>query len=273
MKFHLQSRLILLNLKKLKLLLFLIFFSLSFHPFSLHSQPVSTTEALPIQSIQHTVFSDLIRRFVSKQGLVDYRSFKKDKEAQQKLNNYLDDLMKIDSMQMDSLGERMAYWLNLYNGLVIQEILKHYPVQSVTQIPHFYDQPRYTIAGFENQKSSLLDIEQIFHDRLPDARLHLARSNGAFGGPPLLREAYAGATVDKKLDEINLEFLSDSSKNYYDPIKNTFLASPIFLWFEPDFIRTRVSVRLFIQERLRLPPAIRIGYGSFDWKLNDTALR
>jgi hypothetical protein len=228
----------------------------------------------PSTPIDHSVFTQLLKQFVNKHGLVDYRAFKKDKDSIATLNAYLDDLMKIDGMSLEPKEERMAYWLNLYNGLVLKEILQRYPVKTVAQIPHFLDERRYELAGFEG-KLSLLDIEQkIFLEKFNDPRLHFARVNGSLSGPAFLQEAFQGSNLEKKLGELTAAFLSDSEKNYYDRNRNIFYASALFLWFEEDFAKWSLSNRNFIQSRFPgLPPTFRLEFMGYDWKLNDTKYR
>ncbi len=229
-------------------------------------------ESLPSSSIDHSVFSQLLKLYVDKNGLVDYRKWRREKTDQEILQVYLDDLSKMDGSALEPLQERMAYWLNLYNGLVIAEILKRPTIEATNRVPHFFDEPRYTLAGFE-KKVSLLDIEQYFRDRLPDPRLHLVRVSGALSGPPLLPEAYQAATVEKKVEEVIDRFLKDPTKGRYHVASNTFIVSPIFLWFEQDFERLSTSVKTFIEKRFVLPPRCRIQYSNFNWRLNDTKNR
>lgn len=226
--------------------------------------------------INHYVFSDILKKFVNKNsGLVDYRTFKRDKEFIQKLDDYVADLIKIDGFALEPVQERKAYWLNLYNALVLKEIIHHYPINLSAEINHFFDDKRYNIAAFKGEKVSLLDLEQkVFVDRLNDPRTHLARVNGAISGPIFLQEAFQSVTVDKKLDEITLAFLTDSTKNFYDARRHIFFVSPLFLWFQEHFGRWEHSNRFFIQKRLMgLPMNFRMEYMGFDWKLNDTRNR
>lgn len=240
--------------------------------------PESIPESKPALTdpIDHSVFGDILEKFVSKNsGLVDYRTFKRNKESIQKLDNYVQDMLKIDGFALEPLEERKAYWINLYNALVLKDIIHHYPIQMVAEIPHFFDDKRYEMAAFKDEKVSLLDIEQkVFVERMNDPRTHLARVNGAISGPIFSQEAFRSSTINKKLEEVTISFLTDSSKNFYDGRRNMFFVSPIFLWFQEHFGRWEFSNRVFIQKRLQgLPPNFRLEYMGFDWKLNDTRNR
>jgi hypothetical protein len=224
--------------------------------------------------MSHAVFTELLKKFVSRKGLVDYRSFKRDKDSLATLDAYTGDMMKMDGTILEPAEERMAYWLNLYHALVLREILKNYPVQTTAQIPHFFDGPRYEIAGFPGQKLSLMDIEQkIFRERFNDPRLHLVRMNGSLSGPSLLQAAFEAHGFEKQLEDATMNFLKDTTKNFYDSYKNIFYASPLFNWFEEDFEKYSVSNRSFILSRVPLPLNVRLEFMGYDWKLNDTRFR
>jgi len=235
----------------------------------------SSPEKVFLNSIDHSVFSDLLKKFVNKRGSVDYKSLKRDKEALNRLNSYISDLMQIDGLNLEPAEERIAYWLNLYNALVIQAVLKYYPIPSVLQIPHFFDEPRYEMKSFPKEKLSLLDIEtKVFVDRFNDPRVHLAKVNAAIGSAPLFQEAYQAITLDKQLESATMTFLNDPSKIYYDQKKLTLYVSPLFLWFNESFERWAVSNFDFIRKRISpLPLSSKLQFSGFDWRLNDVKYR
>ncbi len=235
----------------------------------------SSPEKALSNSIDHSVFSDLLKKFVNKRGSVDYKSLKRDKEALNRLSSYVSDLMQIDGLNLEPAEERMAYWLNLYNALVIQAVLKYYPIPSVLQISHFFDEPRYEIKSFPKEKLSLLDIEaKVFVERFNDPRVHLAKVNAAIGSPPLFQEAYQAVTLDKQLESATMTFLNDPSKIYYDPKKSTLYVSPLFLWFDESFEQWAISNFDFIRKRIApLPLLTKFQFSGFDWRLNDVKYR
>lgn len=265
----------------MRILLFAIFVFLFSAPLFAQQVAQSLPESKPesvaaTEAINHYVLSDILEKYANKNsGLVDYRMFKRDKESIQKLDAYVADMMKIDGFALEPIQERKAYWLNLYNSLILKEIIHRYPINMTAEINHFFDDKRYEIAAFKGEKVSLLDLEQkVFVERLNDPRTHLARVNGAMSGPVFLQEAFKGATVDKKLEEITMSFLTDSTKNFYDAHRRIFFVSPLFLWFQEHFGRWEFSNRMFIQKRLQgLPANFRMEFMGFDWKLNDTRNR
>ncbi len=249
---------------------FLIFFLSLFFSFSqIHAQ---TPPPSP-PPLDHSVFTQLLKKFVNKKGHVDYRSFKRNKDALNTLGHYVEDLLQINAVNLISEADQKAYGINLYNALVLRDILKSYPVQSVMEIPHFFDGPRYELKGDEGKKLSLNDIEQFLREKFSDPSLHLMLVNGSSGGPRFMPEAFEAASLHKKMEEAMLNFLRDPSKNFYNFRANTFFASPIFLWFEDDFKNSQyLSAKNFIGARVPLPVGFRMGYSSYDWQLNDSKL-
>src|SRR4029453_7320753 len=69
------------------------------------SQPVP--ESSPFTYIDHSYFTRLLQRYVSKKGVVDYRMFKRNKDALTALDAYTTDMLKIDGFSLEPAGERM----------------------------------------------------------------------------------------------------------------------------------------------------------------------
>lgn len=255
----------------MKKLFYSFLFIFIFYSSVVSSQALPEKLVLP-NPVDHSSFSELLKKYVSKTGLVDYRSFKRDKDALTLLNYYCEDLSKLDIFTLEPVQERLAALLNLYNALVLREVLKFYPVQNTSQIPHFFDEARYALAGFE-KKLSFLDIENIFHERFNDPRHNLARVNASIAGPIFLQEAFDSKNLEKQLEEVTSRFVMDTSKISYDARRNIVGASPLLMWFEEDFKRYSMSVRGFLSSRIPVNAFTKVEYGGYDWRLNDTVYR
>ncbi|UTW45535.1 DUF547 domain-containing protein [bacterium SCSIO 12696] len=103
--------------------------------------------------------------------------------------------------------EQKAYWINLYNALVVQQILSHYPIASVDQIGEMsLDSTLVTIQG---KSLSLNDIEhRILRPLWRDHRVHFALVDGSLGAPNLQPVAYTGRTVRAMLKQAGREYLN-----------------------------------------------------------------
>ncbi|MDP5094018.1 MAG: DUF547 domain-containing protein, partial [Polaribacter sp.] len=72
---------------------------------------------------QTDVFDTLLKKHVTKDGLVDYQSFKKDLPQLTKYTDYLATTIPNDSW---SVNKQKAFWINAYNAYTILLILQEY---------------------------------------------------------------------------------------------------------------------------------------------------
>ena len=80
---------------------------------------------------QTSIFNELLQKHVTKNGIVDYKAFKKD-EA--KLDSYISYLEKTSTQNSWSENKQRAFWINAYNAFTIELILKNYQVKSIKDI-------------------------------------------------------------------------------------------------------------------------------------------
>lgn len=217
--------------------------------------------------LDHSILEQVLRKYVNPQGWVNYRGLVRDKRARRSLQAYVDDLSARDPSTLEDPMDRLAAWLNLYNSMIILEILKFYPIKSLMQIPDFYAKPRFHIGG---QDLSLLQIEkEIFQEKLREPRAILARVNGAASGPRMLRAPFKPTQLDEQLDEQTWKFLMDRGNVDYDSRTKTLRLNPTFLWYQEEFGDLFQFLRAYLD---LLPSHFLISYHGYDWKLNDEKL-
>ena len=71
---------------------------------------------------QTSIYNDLLQKHVTKDGIVDYKSFKAD-EA--KLDTYISYLEKTTPASSWSENKQKAFWINAYNAYTIKLILEN----------------------------------------------------------------------------------------------------------------------------------------------------
>ncbi|MCK7497995.1 MAG: DUF547 domain-containing protein [Comamonadaceae bacterium] len=71
--------------------------------------------------------------------------------------------------------------------------------------------------------------------RFDEPRIHFAVNCASIGCPMLREEAYVAPRLDAQLEEQTLRFLSDRSRNRYDPASGRLEVSSIFDWYGKDF--------------------------------------
>lgn len=106
--------------------------------------------------------------------------------------------------------EQLAYWLNLYNVVVIDEIARRYPERRVNRIridgQGLYEAPVIVLDG---TALSLNDIRfGIVQAQWRDPRIIYGFYSGAVGGPALNNQAFEGRSVWSQLERNGREFVN-----------------------------------------------------------------
>jgi hypothetical protein len=217
--------------------------------------------------VNHEVFGEILEKYVTKSGWVDYRALLRDKEDRAALHAYVEDLSALNPSVLEDRRDKFASWLNLYNAIVLDEVLNHYPVQHMMKLINFFGVQKYQIG---DRKYSLIEIEEeVFQKEIIDPRTVFARVNGSSSGPKFLKEAFDPKKVDEQLDERTISFLTDQSNVRFDSKRGVLYLSAVFLWYEKELI----DVNVFLSNYLNLlPKYYQVSYMGFDWKLNDSKL-
>ncbi|AMO57319.1 hypothetical protein GZ77_16010 [Endozoicomonas montiporae] len=170
--------------------------------------------------------------------------------------------------------EQLAYWINLYNALTIELILKHYPVESITKIgPWFkfgpWDEPITEVAG---TTLTLNNIEhRILRPLWQDKRIHYVVNCASLGCPDLAGEAYTGATVEVMMAEAAKRFIQQEKGVAF--IDGKLALSRIYEWYAIDFGSKEALLR-HIRENSQMAMAAKIDQYKgeiiyqYNWNLN-----
>jgi hypothetical protein len=203
----------------------------------------------------------MLKKFVSPSGQVNYKEWVKEQEN---IENYLFTLAQFPPTERTSAAAQLAYWINAYNALTVQLILKHYPVKSIKDIDNPWDTACFTVKGKEY---TLGAIEHELLRKMGEPRIHFAINCASVSCPKLLNEAYLEKKMELQLTEATRSFLKDTSKNVIT--QKQLKLSRIFLWFGKDF--GSKSERLdFIAKAVGLPlESPKIEYLPYDWNLNN----
>jgi hypothetical protein len=226
-------------------------------------------------------------------GLVYYRALKAERG---RLDAYVASLAGV-SIDSASREERLAFWLNAYNALVLKTVVDHYPiprrtsdypVRSIRQLPGAFERTVHPVAG---KMVTLDQIEQTILSEFHDPRVYLVIGRGAIGSGRLRSEAYTAAAVETQLKEAAAECTSRSQCVEIDRANNQVNASSIFSWRAQDFIAAYagsapemfaarspierailgfVDPTLLTTERDFLEKnQFKVVFRPFDWSLND----
>ena len=194
---------------------------------------------------QYGVWDQLLRKHVvvisgGSASRVNYAGFAQDRAA---LRNYLATLSQVSESEFSAWSKtrQMAFLINAYNAFTIEKILTRYPnLKSIRDFGIVFGNPWkdefFTLLG---HASSLDQIEDLLRAKgaYEDPRVHYAINCASIGCPMLRAEAYVAERLDAQLEDQARRFLSDRSRNRYDPAKGTLEVSKLFDWFKQDWAR------------------------------------
>lgn len=212
--------------------------------------------------IDHQLWSQLLKKHVHNNGSVNYLGFKKDYK---KLTRYIDQLSSMKITPSWTKNQRLAFWINAYNALTIDLIIKNYPLKSIKDIKNPWDQK---LWNFDNKRIDLNFIEHNILRKLNEPRIHFAIVCASESCPKLNNEAYEAAILNQQLTKVTTEFLADTSKNEIS--KDEIKLSRIFKWFKKDFEKNGSLVDFLNQySDIVISQSASKSYKSYNWELNN----
>lgn len=191
--------------------------------------------------------------------------------------------MEAVSISQFNANEQRAFWINLYNALVVRLVLQHYPVESILDIDlsaGFIDRLlgdgpwKRKLTKVEGAELSLDDIQhRILRPIWTDPRIHYALNQAALGSPNLQREAYTAANTEALLEAGARGYVNHPrGVRIFD---DELIVSSMYLDYEEDFGGDEVSIiahfRRYAGADLSraLIGRTDIDDDEFDWALND----
>jgi Protein of unknown function, DUF547 len=212
----------------------------------------------------HQPFDDLLRKHVSKQGLVNYVTLATDTA---KLTAYIDALLASPPAS-GKPDEETAYWINAYNAAALNQVLAASP--AITNI---------TTSMLAKPVFGSLSLKQIREEKLMaklhDPRIHTALSFGAKGCPALANTAFLAADLDWRLNNSTVNFFTDRKRNWINPTSDIIHYSGLVKMYRDDFGSGSREIRLWVA-RYVTPPFSRylknnvpskVVYNDFDWQV------
>ncbi len=230
-------------------------------------------------------------------GDVYYRALKADRG---RLDGYVSALATtaLDHLSRD---ERLAFWLNAYNAIVLQTVIDHYPIagksgdypaKSIRQIAGAFERLPHRAAG---RTLTLDQIEQTVLAEFHDPRVYFALGRGAAGSGRLRSEAFMPGRLEEQLADVAAECVTRAQCLGLDRETGNMNVSAIFSWREKEFAaayadkapaafasRSPIERAIIASVYPRLLPiekeslaknTFRVIYAPFDWTLNDLSGR
>lgn len=227
-------------------------------------------------------------------GHVNYAAMR-DSEAYRR---YVADTALLGDYDLGTLAtreERLAFWINTYNTLVIHGVIELRIRDSVKEDPHFFTGIGYRIGGMsfcpDDIEHGILRGNQrpphgVFHPFAdvdprrahaivpPDPRIHFTLVCASSSCPPI--NFYTAGRIDEQLDVAASGFINGAEVEVL-PRESLLSLSPIFKWYGADFGGHEGmldTLRRYLDHGEAKDFLIERGLGAdvewkdYDWRLN-----
>jgi hypothetical protein len=192
--------------------------------------------------LEHTIWDNIMKVNVDKEGLVDYESIRVNKGGD--LYQYLTFLETAD-LGKCSDAEKLAFWINAYNAHMVKMVLARPTMKQVSEDFALFGE-KFKVAKIN---LSLNDIEHRVLRSNPkkggpiegvslktfDPRIHFALVCGAIDCPKLNDRAYAAASLDSTLQSNAVNFANNPKHVRIEGDK--LIVSSLMHWYEEDFAK------------------------------------
>jgi hypothetical protein len=221
-----------------------------------------------------------LARLVSAEGRVDYAALETDGSALACAR----DLARFDLTALRSREQKLAFWINAYNCLVLAGVLQRLERNpsyrgvmhaGVLSALRFFYLERYVVGG---RALSLATIEnRILRGELREPRIHFALVCASLSCPRLKHGLYSAEDIDAELEMAAQQFIRSAGGVRVEREAHTVWLSRIFKWYRKDFERAAGSVLAYVAPYLsaderayldRHGTQLRIRYIDYDWQLN-----
>jgi hypothetical protein len=215
-----------------------------------------------IEAFNHEAFNALLIANVSESGVVNYKGFVQNKKN---LEDYISSLGGSLPTETWTKEDKLAYWMNAYNAMTIDLIIRNYPIKSIKNLKKPWDQSLWKLGV---KWYNLNEIEHQILRKMDEPRIHFGINCASFSCPPLLNEAFNASEVDAQLDKVAIAFINDPQRNNISEMNVEI--SEIFSWFAKDFKKDG-SLFEFLNKysKVQIHPEARKKSKKYDWTLNE----
>ncbi len=246
---------------------------------------------LPLNEELSAMMAEIISEFYDSQCRQFNYSACKNSKAYNQLQLLAQSLNTFDPMTMQTEQERKAFWLNLYNALIIHLVIIEKVDKSILQVKEFFTSFRYQLKGIDvtldeiehgilrANSPNYMQVRRPFRKDSPgytlmlelDPRIHMALFCASMSCADL--KAYFPDTIDQELDTTVIKSLE---KLVRIEGRKIFLPK-CFMWYSNDFGGKEGSLDFvsryhpdstlsqFIKNNKN---HLKISWLTFDWSLN-----
>lgn len=217
-------------------------------------------------------FEALLRRYVDSKGMVDYAQWHSNLADRQALEHFLKAISEANTKD-HSPTSQLAFFLNAYNALTIQDVLSRWPVETVINIEGFFNGKKHRVAG-EHMTLDELEHTRVIRAQFQEPRIHFILVCAAHGCPRLRTTAMRAQNLEAQLEAAAGEFINRSTRQIAD---DKIEISPLFQWYAQDFINDAGSIAAYLRKyvrdaslrRILQDDDLQISFSDYDWTLNQ----
>ncbi len=221
------------------------------------TETINTTEVF-----NHSVWNSLLIDNVSLNGNVNYEGFRQNKGQ---LRDYIASLGTNMPAENWTQEDKLAYWMNAYNAMTVDLILRNLPLKSIKDIDKPWNQRLWKLGA---KWYNLDEIEHQILRKMNDPRIHFGINCASFSCPPLLNEAFTSATVDTQLESLAKRFINDPQRNSISA--NKIQLSKVFSWFGKDFKKNGSLIDYLNKYAdVAISNKAKKSYKEYNWNLNN----
>ncbi|XP_069744841.1 uncharacterized protein [Narcine bancroftii] len=264
----------------------------------------ATAEYRAISASRHSeAMRDLILKLFSEHitpdgKFVDYKSM----AGSPTFEEYCQLAVQLQRLKFDDLSrnEKLAFFINVYNALVIHGNITYKPPKNMWQRYKFFNSASYVIGGevftlqdIENgvlrgNQKGIAQLTKPFSKSDPRLKaalekvepcIHFALNCGVLSCPPI--KTYSAKDIDEQLKISTEAFLDGFDSCQVDVSKKEVRLSQIFKWYKIDFGGTDEKLLKWVLEHLQDSPKkkalkdllgqgnVKIAYLPYDWSTNS----
>lgn len=213
--------------------------------------------------IDHSAWNNLLQKYVSKDGVVNYKGLMSEKAV---LEFYIKMLGSNLPEKASGDNEILAYWINLYNAATVSLILDNYPLKTIRDIGDPWDLVFVKVGEIQY---SLNDIEHnIIRKDFNEPRIHFALVCAAKSCPSLLSQSYSADKLESQLQMQGVKFINNQNKNEITETK--IKISKLFEWYQDDFTKEG-SLIDFLNgfSNVKISEKATMDFMDYSWSLNE----
>jgi Protein of unknown function, DUF547 len=208
-----------------------------------------------------------------KDGYVDYPAIARNV----RFSKYIESLAEFDLDTLTDDKERLAFWINVYNALVIKNILDGKSPNGMMDRMGFYG-ANHKVGG------SGIDLNSISGNilsKFAEPRVYFALVPAISSAPKLRSQAYVGEELEQQLEAATRDFINDKRRNRFSGALQAAKLSKVFEEHREEFGKTDKELLTYVATYVNDEEVAKIlkrgkysvKFMDYDGSINGNSLR